>query len=59
MKREGQGEGGVHSKLKWRNGEQRCGCKSAGQRVTHSAFGLSERVKGNANFLCVAPFLAW
>lgn len=40
MKREGQGEGGVHSRLKRRSGEQRCGCKSVGQHVTHSMKGL-------------------
>lgn len=51
MKIEGQGEGGVHSELERRNGEQRCGCKSMGQHVKHSMKGLS--VRENGNVLCV------
>lgn len=62
MKREGQGEGGVHSELERRNAEQGCGYESTGQHVTHSMKDLCVCVcsgeKENSNFRCIPDIMS-
>lgn len=57
MKREGQGEGAVHSELERRNAERGCGYESMGQHVAHSmkdlCVGVCVQEKQKIQIFCV------